>query len=479
MTQRRDARERALILFASILMVVGVGALAHVLTQDPRPMLERVLQRGELIIATRRTPRAYFEGIDGADGFEYALSKRFAKTLGVTPRYVFPRTVERILDATARGEVHFAAAGLSVTARRQLRLDFSPAYHQATPQLVYRRGDRRPRRFDDITSGNLHVVDASSYADTLERLRQTEGIDLEWDVHAAVSGADLLAAVDQGEIRYTIANSVDLSLYQRFHPRVSGAFEIGEPRPIAWAFPKSSDDSLRHAADLFLQSMIDSGELERLKARYFDHLGRLNFVDARTFWRDVRERLPKLRGHFELAAEETGIDWRLLAAIGYQESHWRADAVSPTGVRGVMMLTQAAADEMGVSDRGDPRQSILGGARYLRVTESKLPERIAEPNRLWLTLAGYNVGFGHLEDARILTQRAGDDPDRWSDVKQYLPLLTQKRYYQTVRHGFARGKEPVEYVENIRNYFDLLLWHTAQRPSESVRSHSAAIRPAG
>ena len=172
---------------------------------------------------------------------------------------------------------------------------------------------------------------------------------------------------------------------------------------------------------------------------------------------------------FETAGAEMGVDWRLLAAIGYQESHWRPEAVSPTGVRGIMMLTRSTAKQMGIKDRHDPEQSIIGGAKYLRVVEKKIPQRIQEPNRLWLTLAGYNIGFGHLEDARILTQRDGANPDLWLEVKQRLPLLAQKAYFETVRHGFARGQEPVDYVDNIRNYYDMLVWFTNMADEQTRR----------
>ena len=124
------------------------------------------------------------------------------------------------------------------------------------------------------------------------------------------------------------------------------------------------------------------------------------------------------------------------------------------------MLTEATATQMKVGDRDDAEQSIVGGARYLRVIEKKIPRRIREPNRMWLTLAGYNVGFGHLEDARILTERDGANPDLWMEVKQRLPLLADKAHYSTVKRGFARGQEPVDYVDNIRNYYDLLVWYT-------------------
>jgi len=160
------------------------------------------------------------------------------------------------------------------------------------------------------------------------------------------------------------------------------------------------------------------------------------------------------------AAEQTGIDWRLLAAIGYQESHWNPRARSPTGVRGIMMLTQSTMRHLGLKNRLDPRQSIIGGARYIAMMKRRIPDRIPEPDRTWMALAAYNVGFGHLEDARILAQRDGANPDKWVDVKKYLPRLSRRKWYRRTKHGYARGGEPVRYVENIRSYYDILVWYT-------------------
>ena len=304
------------------------------------------------------------------------------------------------------------------------------------------------------------MVADSSHEETLRQLSLSKYPSLSWQRHATTSTAQLLAALDRGELRLTVADSDEAALTRRMFGHVATAFELGDPQAIAWAFAKLGDDSLRLAVNDFLQRLEEDGELRRLRARYFGHADRLNFVDTRDFWRHTRDRLPELMPYFEEAAEQTGIDWRLLAAIGYQESHWHPQAVSPTGVRGIMMLTQATAEQMGIGDRDDPKQSIIGGAKYLRVVEKKIPERIEQPDRLWLTLAGYNIGFGHLEDARILTDRDGANPDLWLEVKQRLPLLSKRKYYQTVRHGKARGQEPVTYVDNIRNYYDLLVWYT-------------------
>jgi membrane-bound lytic murein transglycosylase F len=460
MTPSQSPGSRLLAGLAAALLLLGTVGLWWLSRQPTGPLLDRVRAQGQLIVAMRHDPAVVYDGATGPDGFEYALATRFADALGIELRPVFPSTVEALLADVAHGEVHLAAAGLVATEARRQRVRFSVPYRFDTQQVVYRRGSTRPRSLDAIAPGDLHVVAGSSHDETLERLRSVEFPMLDWTLHDAATAEHLLAAVDRGEIPMTVANADVVAMSQRIHRHVTEAFELGDPRPIAWAFSAVADDSLLQTANRFLTSLEANGELERLRSRYFGHAGRLNYVDVRAFWRQVRDRLPALRPYFEEAAELTGIDWRLLAAIGYQESHWRADAVSPTGVRGIMMLTRDTAEQVGVADRNDPRQSILGGARYLRIVEKKIPERLEPIERLWFTLAGYNVGFGHLEDARILTERDGGNPDLWLDVKQRLPLLSDKRYYSTVRFGFARGNEPVNYVENIRNFYDLLVWFT-------------------
>ena len=462
-------QRRIAVVIAGCLLFVGLAALFFLLRREPLPILQHVQRGGILVVATRQSPTAYYQGADGPDGFEYALIREFADHLGVEVRPIFPRTIEALLHATEHGAVHMAAAGLAITPARERRVRFSIPYEFVTEQVIYRRGSARPRSLDDIAAGDLHVVAGSSHDEHLAELRAAQQPTLTWQTHDDISTERLLSEVDLGNFRLTLADSHTAALSRRVFQHTAVAFDLTESQPLGWAFSRNGDDSLLDAANAFLQLIHQDGRLERLRARYFGHSDRLNFVDTREFWRHVRDRLPEFRAHFEQASQLTGIDWRLLAAIGYQESHWRAEAVSPTGVRGIMMLTQSTAQQMGISDRNDPQQSIDGGARYLRVVEKKIPERIQEPNRLWLTLAGYNVGFGHLEDARILTERDGASPDLWFEVKQRLPLLADKAHYQTVKYGFARGQEAVDYVDKIRNYYDLLVWFTTTNDRKTLQ----------
>jgi membrane-bound lytic murein transglycosylase F len=443
----------------------------------PKPLLERIKEEGLLVVITRNNPTTYYEDKDGLKGMEYELVEMFAAELGVKVRYLFPESFNEILPMVTRNEAHFAAAGLTITPKRIPKIRFTPAYQEITPQLIYRAGHKRPKSIDETVGGTLEVVAGSSHAENLQRLKKKHP-QLEWTEQTGLESEDLLYLVKEQVIDFTIADSNEVALSRRFHPELKVAFDLGKPYPLAWAFPHAEDSSLFRAAEKFMLRLKKEGTLDQMIERYYGHVENLGFVDTRTFRRHIVQRLPPLISMFKKAARETGVDWQLLAAIGYQESHWNPDAVSPTGVKGIMMLTRGTAKQLKIKDRTDPELSILGGARYLRVVEKKIPERIEEPDRLWLALAGYNVGFGHLEDARILTQRNGADPDKWSDVKQYLPLLSQKKYYKTLKHGYARGREPVTYVDNIRSYYDLLVWSNKQleKPAEEKKQLPTSLK---
>jgi len=180
-----------------------------------------------------------------------------------------------------------------------------------------------------------------------------------------------------------------------------------------------------------------------------------NDSTAEQFATDVCERLPFFQTSFEQAGLRNGVDWRLIAAMGYQESNWDPAAVSPTGVRGIMMLTDSTADELDV-DRDNPGESIQGGALYFEQILERLPPQIHEPDRTDMALAAYNQGLGHLFDARRLAAQVGGNPNRWRDVRAALPLLTEERWFSQTRHGYARGQEAVRFVSRVRGYYGML-----------------------
>lgn len=446
--------------------VILLSCLALTACGRPDTLVERIKDSGELIVVTRNAATTYYEGPLGPTGLEYDLAKLFAERLGVKLRMVVPDNFTDILSLVERGEAHIAAAGLTVTEDRAQKLRFGPSYQIISQQLVYRAGTLAPKSLDDL-NGILEVIAGSSHEERLRSL-QTEHPGLSWLSSEVQDSGELLNLVWQQLIDYTVADSNDVSIYQQFYPELRIAFDIQKPEELAWAFSADTDDSLYREAVKFFNKLRTSGKLDQLLERHYGHVQDFDYADTRRYMSHIQQRLPEFIALFETASAETGLDWRLLAAMGYQESHWDTQAISPTGVRGLMMLTDNTMRLLGLDDRADPEQSILGGARYLRLLKDKLPESITEPDRTWLALAAYNVGYGHLEDARVLTRKRGGDPDQWIDVKESLPLLTQKHWYSQTRNGYARGYAPVRYVENIRSYYDILVWESDRDPDVAV-----------
>ncbi len=436
------------VVFISLFLLISCG--------EALPHLEQIKERGELRVLTRYAPTSYYVKGEQLAGLEYELAKRFADHLNVNLKMVVPENLGDMLSMLEQGKADLAAAGLTVTDERKESLAFGPVYQEVTQQLVYKRGNKRPKKITDVTESDIEVVADSSHVDQLLSY-QKDIPSLIWTENTEIDNSGLLELVELELIDYTIADSNEFIANQTLFPELRVAFDISKPQALAWALPRSSDFSLLREVSNFFHTIEETGELDRLIEKYYGHIRRFDYVDTRAFHRRLVTHLPKYQEMFQRAASEFDFDWHLLAAISYQESHWDPQAVSSTGVKGLMMLTNATASDLGVTNREDPSQSIYAGSKYLNQIRHKLPDRITEPDRTWLSLAAYNIGFGHLEDARVLTQKNGGNPDLWSDVKNNLPLLAKKQWYTQTRYGYARGGEPVRYIENIRRYYDILL----------------------
>lgn len=450
---------RSLLAIAPALFVIClIPALQSCQQRPEQNKLQQILELGVLQVGTRYGTSTFYLGSGGPVGFEYELARGFAEYLGVelaiSPHY----TLQEMLPLLSADQLDLIAAGVTITPKRHQQLAFGPAYQTISHELVFQQGKKRPRSLQDLT-GVLTVAAGSSHAETLQQIKlQQSELTIRWRETDTQDEEELLQQVLSGEIDYTVANTNTLGIMRRLYPQLSVGFTLQEAQNIAWALNKNQDDSLRGALIEYFGEIAQNGKLAVLEDKYFGHVRQFNYVDTTAFLKAAETVLPRYQGMFEKYSND--IDWRLLAAMGYQESHWDPKAKSPTGVRGIMMLTLATAEELDVSSRLDPEQSIRGGATYLNKLIQRIPARIQAPDRLWFALAAYNIGLGHLHDARILTQRAGANPDLWIDVKQHLPLLRQKRFYQHTRYGYARGDEAVRYVANIRRYYDSLVYLT-------------------
>lgn len=411
--------------------------------------IAQIKSRGVLRISTINSPLTYYTVNQSPAGMDYELAKRFADYLGVRLAVTVRPNLADLFEDLADDKADVLAAGLIYNSERLKRFRAGPSYYSVSQQLVYRIGTPRPKNLGDL-KGRLTVASGSAYLSSLQEIKDRQYPDLDWAISTDRTPDGLLQAVADGKLDYTIADSISIGLMQRIHPQLAVAFDITEEEAVTWYIQQEANDSLSAAMLDFFSQMSEEGAITRLDEKYLGHVGTFDYVDTRTFLRSVDETLPDIRQLFEKYAKK--IDWRLLAAISYQESHWNPQATSPTGVRGMMMLTRSTADSLNVSDRTDPEQSIRGGSEYMTHMMEKVPPGVPEDERIWFALAAYNMGYAHMLDARKLTEKQEGDPNSWADVKVRLPMLSQKRYYSQTTYGYARGHEAYTYVENIRKY---------------------------
>jgi membrane-bound lytic murein transglycosylase F len=428
------------------------------ITQKPTTQLQIIKDRGHIKFLTLNSASTYYQGANETNGFEYQLALLFSKYIGVDARFITVSQFSELYPELLFGSADIIAAGLSKNESSfSNAVTYGPQYHEVTSQILYRKGNvERPRKINDLYGGTLKVISGSSQARLLRELHPKYR-DLAWIESGDIATEELIEQVEIDRIDYALTDSHEIALQRRFFPELRVGFELGRPKQLRWAFNHAEDNSLAQAIDGFFDIIKKDGRLNQLIHRHYSQVESFNYSDLQTLNTNMRNRLPSYEALFRKAASKYGMNWRLLAAIGYQESLWNEHAKSPTGVRGLMMLTKVTAKQMKVENRLDPKQSIDGGAKYFASVLKQMPAHIEEPDRSWFALASYNVGFGHLEDAMKITKFNGGDPDKWIDVKKNLPLLARKKWYKSMKYGYARGWEPVIYVENIRKYYDYMV----------------------
>ncbi|MFV2031104.1 MAG: membrane-bound lytic murein transglycosylase MltF [Gammaproteobacteria bacterium] len=435
------------------MFAVVVIVLIRLLT--PGNSLDDLKETGQLVVISRESTTTWYQGDEGPTGPEYDYLSSFAEYIGVELKFDIRDNNKAVLEAIADDQGQLAAAGLTSSSMLEDQgYIFGPEYQRVDQQVVCRRNQGSlPRNIEELIDWELVVLADSSYEARLKEL-QRDYPALSWDSAEDIDIDALLEQVWRKEIECTVANSSEINIKRRVYPELQVAFTILENQSLAWTLSPEWT-MLSDVIEEWLEYIDRNGKLLILRDRYY-RTDEFDYVDMRSFIRRIRSRLSKLEPLFRKAAEQQQIPWTLLAAQAYQESHWNRRAKSPTGVRGIMMLTLVTAREMGVESRLDAEQSIMGGSKYLKKLASRIPDSVQGEDRWWYALAAYNVGMGHLNDARILAKKLDLDPDSWLDLKGVLPLLAQKKYYRDLKYGYARGSEAVTYVRQVRNYQNIL-----------------------
>ena len=432
----------------------------------------------ELVFVTHNGPATYYlNGENEFAGIEYDLATLFVNKYApeYQIRFLLVNSISDVIPALLKGKANIAAANLSVTHLSQELVQFSKPYQETQQQLIYNNENNdKPQNLAEVVDKTIAVPAGTSFAERLSEI-QKEQPKLRWQALSQINSESLLDQVANGVLDYTVADNHLVALMQNYYPNLSVAMALGKAENIAWALPKNADPELVKKVNLFFDHIRNDGTLRSLLDRYYGSSDRLNTQDITAFLKLSNSLLPKYQHLFKQAQEITGIDWRLLAAVSYRESHWDTFNTSPTGVRGLMMLTEETADLMGVTDRLDPKQSVTAGAKYIVKMIETVPDHIPEPDRTYMALAAYNIGYAHLEDARVLAKRLNLNPDRWADVKKTLVLLNDPKYYSTLKFGYASGGAPVIFVESIRSYQRIL---ERYQPSHAPSNNSYKIAQA-
>ncbi len=438
-----------------LLPTLGLAGLLLAGCGEEAPRLTPPDESGTLKVATRNAATTWFLDRDEVlAGPEHDLVSHFADSHGWQVEWAVHDAVADVLQALEAGEVHLAAAGLTHLPSRDARFLPGPTHTRIVEQLVCHREARpMPRSVEQLAEVDIRVTADSSYAEKLASLvNDHSGIRFEEDPRTTEV---LLAAVAEQEVGCTLADSNIVQVVRRHYPDLEVALNLTRGDRLGW-YLAADQPALAEQAHDWRDTAETEVAIATVEDRYYGYIGEFDFVDLRALNRRIDERLPHFLASFLRAEHTTGMPADLLAALAYQESHWDPQAVSPTGVRGIMMLTRNTAESLGVSNRLDPLQAIDAGARYLADRHERLPEEIPEPDRTYLALASYNIGRGHVLDARELARELGKNPDSWDDMREVLPLKADKRYYPGTRYGYARGYEPVHFVQRIRNYRDVI-----------------------
>jgi peptidoglycan lytic transglycosylase F len=431
--------------------------------------LDEILKTKKLNVVLLNSPSTYYIGISEAQGFEYDLLKAYADHLGVELNITTAHTVKEAIELSKNPDIHITSASITRTPQREKIFNFGPSYFEVQEQVICNRsmlGSKRfPRDVEDLEGLKIIVGEDTSYSHTIMEL-QEDGYEINASFSSEYSTEELLDMVSRHEIDCTIADSNVYSLNLRYFPEIALAFSISQREQLAWLL---ADNSKKLEADMYswLNDFNNKGKLAELKDHYYSYVLFFDYYNTKMFYKRIKSRLPKYKKYFEEAGTRFGISWMLLASISYQESHWNPNAKSFTGVRGLMMLTRNTAKLLGVKNRLDPKQSIIGGTRHIKQMLKFVPKEVQGENRLKFALAAYNIGLGHVKDAQELAKRTGLNHNTWNDLKRVLPLLSQKKYYRSLKFGYARGEEPVRYVEAIYNYRDIL-----EKQEEGVASVS-------
>ena len=301
-----------------------------------------------ITVITRNAPTTFYYGSDDLKrGFEYDLVEAFAKKHKYKVKYIIKDSISSVISALENGEGDFIAAGLTDTKERRKKFKMGPGYLDVQEQVVC-ANKIRPKSKKDLEKYDLEIMSRSSYVETLNNIKK-DIPSLTWREHKGYTTEHIFERMDQKKVECTISDSHIALLNRRYYPRMNITFALSGIENLAWVFPKNSTSSkLHNQVKKWFPRFMKTESFRSIKDVYFADAEVFEFYDLVVYHKRIGTLLPKYINLFKKAGKKYNIDWRFIAAQSYQESHWNKHAKSPTGVRGMMMLTLPTAKQMGV-----------------------------------------------------------------------------------------------------------------------------------
>lgn len=426
--------------------------------------LPEILKRGKLTILAENSSTSFFIYRGKKMGFEYEVLKEFANELGVELEIKIINNLDNLTEMLNSGEGDIIACNYTVTRERSKSIDFSIPFIR-TPQVLIQR---KPEGWEKMEKANLekklirdpallankkvHVWKNSSYYQRLSHLQDEIGDTIFIVEEDGKMGTEeMIEMVAEGLIDYTITEANIASVNQRFFENIDIETEISVRQKIAFGLRKASP-LLSARLDKWLNAFMDKKTFKYLKGKYFDlkHLP----VNSEAYIASIKSgQLSKFDDLFKKAALKYGvIDWQLLASVAYQESKFNPNVVGFGGSYGMMQFMPNTGPKYGVYPNSPPEQQIMGAMKKLTSDYNNWKEIDDKDQRAKFTLATYNAGKGHIQDAQRLARKHGLDPQIWDDnVEKMMLNLSKGEYYQdeVVKHGALRGSHTYKYVRTI------------------------------
>jgi membrane-bound lytic murein transglycosylase F len=410
-------------------------------------------EKRELRVLTLKDPLIYQKDSKGkASGIDHDLLEQFALEYGFDLKFIEKKDEAQLFDALAKNEGDLIAARLRADDVELKGFIAGPAYEE-TQLSLFCQSKAKVTGIDGLSGKTVALLEKDAISVNQSRLHL---LAPQSDVQKIVNSNthQILKMTSNGQFDCAFAETLEGDYYLRAYPHLEKVGPVTDQYTLNWILRPELQD-LQNLMQHWIQHASRQDDIMRIHDRYRTFVNALNVQDVKRFTSRLKSALPAYEESFRAAARRYQLDWKLLAAISFQESHWEASATSYTGVKGIMQLTSTTAKLAGVEDRNDPHQSIWGGAYYFKYLLDRMPAELHPKDRLALALTAYNIGYGHLLDAQKLVLKKGRNPNSWRDIKSVLPHLSDPNYSSELDYGAARGFEAIDFVERVRGYYSL------------------------